>query len=327
MKSSNLLPKIIPAKRISGIYQPSLMYRDTKDPCVVWDEITQVWHLYGSGGSTITEQWKILHATARTLEGPWNEQPPVILSGITPTPHTCAPGVVKDKNGFHMFLQTEFMGPEGKIYYLHSQDGQTFSYVNVAITALPNTDQASMYDPHPAIVSNHGKTAYYLTYSAGPDTGYGRPVHGDIYLAKSISNSWNGPWERLGQILNHTDVPHHNQHEYEDYEWGLEGAQLIQLSDKKFLLNVVCFLPQGVRGTRQRVFFALSRDPKGPFRTTGPVLDPLPNDFESGENGHAAGFVHENKLHLFYQSRPLSPEAKWRYGLAQFENTHFDESE
>jgi hypothetical protein len=319
MNLSNL-SKLSPAKRVSGIYQPSLMYRDTKDPCVIWDEKRNFWHLYGSGGNSITEQWQILHAVSQNMEGPWTELPPVMLHGIAPTPHTCAPGIIVDENGFHMFVQTEFMGPEGKIHYLHSTDGQNFHHVNIAVESLANTNQASMYDPHPAIITNaQGQKEYYLTFSAGPDTGYGKPVHGDIFLVKSKTNSWKGPWKRLGSILDHNNVPHHNQHDFEDYEWGLEGAQLIQLGNNKFLLNVVCFLPQGARGTRQRVFFALATSPQGPFTSVGPVLNPLPNDFESGENGHAAGFLRDNKLHLFYQSRPNAPDAKWRFGMALFE--------
>jgi hypothetical protein len=176
-----------------------------------------------------------------------------------------------------------------------------------------------MYDPHPAIITTKkGKKEYYLVFSAGPDTGFGKPVHGDIFLVKSMTNSWKGPWKRLGPILSHKDVPHHNPHNDPEYEWGLEGAQLIQLASNKFLLNVVCFMPGGKRGTRQRVFFALADTIKGPYQTIGPVLDTLPNDFESGENGHAAGFIKDKKLHLFYQSRPSSTDAKWRYGFASF---------
>src|SRR5205814_2059680 len=78
---------------------------DIKDPCPVFDG-TQ-WHMYGSGGNVRTETWKIYHATAGGLEGPWTQQPlielPVEGSGVA------APGVIFDGGLFHMFIQTEFM--------------------------------------------------------------------------------------------------------------------------------------------------------------------------------------------------------------------------
>jgi hypothetical protein len=308
-----------PVVRVPHIFEPTSLYRDTKDPVVLYEKRRDIWHLYGSGGHSLSEQWNILHAVSPNGRDSWQELEPVSLHGLSITPHTCAPGMYIDDDGFHMFVQTEFMGPQGNIYYMHSLDGQHFHYINTAITNFPGTNQASMYDPHPAVITNaDGKPQLFLTYSAGPDNGYGKPVHGDILLARSTTDSWKGPWERLGVILSHESVRHHNQHDHPDYEWGLEGAQLIQLPNGKVLLNAVCFLPEGARGTRQRVFFSIADGATGPYRSIGPVLDPIPDAWQSGENGHASGFVQEDTLYLYYQSRPQSEDSKWRYGVAQF---------
>jgi hypothetical protein len=122
----------------------------------------------------------------------------------------------------------------------------------------------------------------------------------------------------MGKILGHKEVEsHHNQLEDPEYEWGLEGPQLISLPNGKILLSAVCFLPGQPRGKRQRVFFAVSGDVAGPYKTLGPILDSVDDDWQNGENGHAAGIVQENKLLLFYQGR--SDTTPWRYGLATIE--------
>ena len=100
-----------------------------------------------------------------------------------------------------------------------------------------------------------------------------------------------GPWERLGKILDHSEVPHHNPREHPDYERGIEGAQLVELPTGRVLLNATCFLPDGPRGTRQRVFFAIADQVEGPNQTLGPVLDPG----EPGENGHSTVMVKDNE--------------------------------
>jgi hypothetical protein len=116
---------------------------------------------------------------------------------------------------------------------------------------------------------------------------------------------------------------HHNRREHPDYEWGIEGPQLLELPDGTVLLNATCFIEEGRRGTRQRVFFAVADNPLGPYTTLGPVLAERERDeWESGENGHASALIHENNLYLFYQARsqadPTPVLNNWRYGLAVF---------
>lgn len=289
--------------RRTGPLWADSQYRDTKDPCPVYDG--HIWHLYGSGGSSLTEEWSILHAVSETLDGPWEELPPVQLVGVSGG-HVAAPGVVFDGERFHMFVQTEFMGPGGTVEYLTApRPGTRFRRVS---TVLPSTAEA-VYDPHPATV----KGRKVLTYSAGPAT---RP---DIHLAFTlIEAGWDGPWATFGPILHHKQVELHNQHDHVAYEWGLEGSQIVQLPSGLLLLIFVGFLPHGAAGTRQRVFFAYGKKVTGPFHVSGVALDPG-KGWDSGENGHPAGVLHGGDLVLFYQGKGPGRFDPWRYGQARFE--------
>jgi len=282
------------------LFQPDDI-EDVKDPCPVFDGAT--WHMFGSGGTVTTETWKIYHATALNLEGPWTQQPLITLpiqgSGVA------APGVVFDDGVFHMFIQTEFMHPGGRCEHLTSNDGFTWTAQATAFLAVPDTAEDGIYDPHPAVVAGRK----YIVYSAMPK--FLRVPQPDIYLARSLSDTWFGPWERLGKILDHEDLSHHNPREHPDYEWGIEGPQLVELADGRVMLNATCFLPEGERGTRQRVFFAVADAVEGPYRSIGPVLEP----FGRGENGHSTVMVDGNELKLFYQSRVETTGNRWRYGI------------
>jgi predicted GH43/DUF377 family glycosyl hydrolase len=234
--------------------------------------------------------------------------PPSRLDGVSGD-HVAAPGVVYDGAWFHMFVQTDFAALGGTIEHLVSDDGGiSFTRIDTALESLPSGVEAGIYDPQPAEIAGRK----YLVYSATPVVG--AP---DLHLAVSVTNSWNGPWQRRGPILRHEDVPHHNRREGPDYEWGLEGAQLLELPDHRVLLNAVCFLPNGRRGTRQRVFFALADDVYGPYRTIGPVLAPGIEPWEAGENGHATVVLCGDRLVVVYQARS-GTEGNWRYGVAEF---------
>lgn len=283
-------------------------FTDTKDPCPVYDG--KGWHIYGSAGDSITQQWQILHATAPSIDGPWTEQEPAMLDMVGP--HVAAPGVIYDPREklLHMFVQTDCFGLGGTIEHLTSSDGTKFNSAETALVSLPGTDEAGLYDSHPSLIGGQR----YLVYSGMPQVG-----HGDIYLASSLSDCWNGFWERQGKILAHEQVEYHNQHDHPDYEWGLEGPQLVELPNGKVLLNAVCFLPYGTRGTRQRVFFAVAERVMGPYQSLGTVLEPNGNLWESGENGSATGLIMGNSFQLFYQARPVN--GSWRYGRAVFDTS------
>lgn len=310
----------IVSKRVGPLW-PQSRYRDTKDPCPVYDG--KAWHIFGSGGAVIAEnpeEWEILHATAPNVEGPWTEQPSAQLIGLAGK-HIAAPGVLYEKGKFHMYVQTEFLDVGGTIEYLVSNDGgQSFVRAGTMLSSIEGTDEAALYDPHPAIVGGQK----YMTYCGSNFIGKSKGIYAsewvgqpDIYLAKSESNAWEGPWVRIGKILDHDEVIHHNQRDQLSYEWGLEGSQLVELPNGIILMNAVCFLPHGEYGTRQRIFFAFASKITGPFYTAGTVLKPAQSGWDSGENGHAAAFMRGPDMLLFYQGRPPKLEP-WRYGIAVF---------
>lgn len=298
-------------------------YKDLKDPCPVFDG--RKWHIFGSAGSVRTETWQILHAISPSLEGPWLTVEPVKLNGLVGD-HVAAPGVIYDliEGIFHMFVQGDFLAVGGGIEYLVSTDGHTFNKVALVLSPILDTEEAGLYDPHPALINNKK----YISYSGTPKVEklenkfISQP---DIFLAQSSTDSWEGPWVRVGKILSHEDIEeHHNSRIHPEYEWGIEGPQLIDLENGLVLLNATCFLSHGRFGTRQRVFFAISDNVSGPYKTLGPVLDPkFGPEWESGENGHAAGFLYDERLQLFYQARSGenildAAGNNWRYGRAIF---------
>jgi hypothetical protein len=117
--------------------------------------------------------------------------------------------------------------------------------------------------------------------------------------------------------LRHEQVACHNQLGAGNYEWGLEGAQLVELPDGRLLLNAVCFLAGAPAGCRQRVFFSVGESPVGPFDVLGPALTP-PGGDGAGENGHATVLVSDGEVQLFLQQRPLDG-GDWHYALATAE--------
>lgn len=294
--------KLTIAENRFPLFQPQGL-DDVKDPCPVWDG--RMWHMFGSGGTVTSETWLVYHATAPALEGPWIQQPlielPVSGSGVA------APGVVHEAGVFHMYIQTEFMRSGGRCEHLVSNDGFIWVALPSAFAALEGTEEHGIYDPHPAVIGGQK----YIAYSAMP--AFDRVPQPEVFLARSRSNTWFGPWDRMGRIVGHEDIPHHNARDHADYEWGLEGPQLVELPDGRVMLNATCFLPEGQRGTRQRVFFAVADRVEGPYRSLGPVL--MPDGV--GENGHSTVMVEGDELTLFYQSRVESTGHRWRYGIAR----------
>lgn len=313
--------KIIRPKSKSGPLFISKYFKDAKDPCIVRGP--DYWHIYGSGGSVKKEEWQILHATAPALTGPWTEQEPARLLGLG-GPHVAAPSVVYNPINklYHMAIQRDFTAIGGGIEYLVSSDGHVFTHMKTILDPADGGGEAGLYDPHFSLI----RSEKYMVYSGIPALmTYDRPFvpQPDIYLAKSESNLWPGPWKRVKKILDHADIAwHHNHKEHADYEWGIEGPQLYELPNGKVLLNATCFITEGRRGTRQRVFFAVGDTPEGPYTSFGPVLTDRDEAWESGENGHATVEVQDDTLYLFYQARSMKKtdptNNNWMYGLAQF---------
>lgn len=272
--------------------------RERKDPCPVHDGTR--WHLFATDVPA-ADTFAVMHAVADDLAGPWDLRPPVAVTGLAGS-CIAAPGVVAEDGVLHLFLQTEYCLVGGSVHHLVSYDGgDTFTPRGATLASVAGTADAGIYDPHPVRAGD----ACYLVYSAFSVVG--QP---DVHLARS--DSWDGPWERLGPVLAHEQVWCHNQRGSTAYEWGLEGAQLLPLPDGRVLLNAVCFLPGADAGTRQRVFFAVADDLLGPYDVLGPVLEPP----ERGENGHACAVLHDDQLWLVFQERSRS-EPVWRLGCAR----------
>ena len=296
--------------------------RHMKDPCIVYDGT--LWHIFGTGNRGPGSGWRVLHATAPDITGPWTEEAPSELKGLE-GPSVAAPSVIFDTDDrlFHMAIQTDFTAVAGSIEYLVSADGATFTWMRTLLDPVTGSSEAGLYDPHFSVI--RGKK--YLVYAGMPAVMTNdKPFtpQPDIYLAESESGLWAGPWKRVDKILDHDHIEwHHNRREHPDYEWGIEGPQLIELPGNKILLNATCFVQEGPRGTRQRVFFAIAEDPSGPYISLGPVLSERDQPWESGENGHATGWIKDDRLYLFYQARsqehPQPDMNPWRYGLAQFD--------
>ncbi len=310
---------LLPLKKIGPLFE-STRYHDVKDPCICFDGTT--WHIYGSGGSVKTEQWSILHATAPSIEGPWTEHDSAVLRGVE-GPHVAAPSVVYDPEDklFHMAVQKDFMAVGEGIEYLVSADGHIFTKMRTLIEPR-GSGEAGLYDPHFAQLNGRK----YLVYAGIPAIiTYDRPFkpQPDIYLARSVTDRWSGFWKRIAKILTHEEIAwHHNRREHPDYEWGIEGPQVLELPNGKILLNATCFIEEGRFGTRQRVFFAVADSLTGPYNSIGPVLSGREHAWESGENGHASAIICDGRVHLFYQARsqenPDPTDNPWRYGLAIF---------
>jgi hypothetical protein len=302
-----------PYKKIGPLFE-TVLHFEVKDPCIAYDGT--LWHIYGTGVSPDNSGLRIVHATAPEIVGPWQECPSADI-GIAKTLHVAAPGVIFDAadSHFHMALQEDFTALGGKIGYLASKDGNTFSEVATALEPIPHSGEAGLYDPHFSLV----KGEKYLVYAAMPgieDRTVPFIPQPDIYLAKSESGLWAGPWKRLGRILGHDHIEwHHNKRDHPDYEWGIEGPQLLELPSGNILLIATCFLEGNERGTRQRVFFARSHSVEGPYESLGPTIEPE-EAWESGENGHATGHILGDTLYLFYQARAKG--GRWKYGLALF---------
>lgn len=121
---------------------------------------------------------------------------------------------------------------------------------------------------------------------------------GDLYAClRQDGEDWGDPH----CILEQKDVPFHNHPDAVDREWGLEGAKVFRLSDEDYLLIGVCFLaePGLPLGRRQRVFYAKSDSPIGPFKAISPLIDPCQN----GENGHPDALIVGDRLVVVYQER------------------------
>jgi hypothetical protein len=205
-----------------------------------------------------------------------------------------------------MYIQTACFSEGGVIAQAISTDGQHF-YPNgpPVLTAnnVPNPlhKLVGLYDVAVSDFTSNGGDYQCMTFS-----GYRSVGCGDIYMTMRPRNGANAAWSEPTLILDQENVPFHNPPGSKNFEWGLEGAKIMQLDEDIFLLMGVCFLDRDVkeRGTRQRVFTAAARTPKGPFLPMDMPFPPVKYPHGEGENGHPELIdLGEGTLFVLYQER------------------------
>ncbi len=282
-------------------------YFEIKDPSIV-QAADGSFYMYATNGISRTEPWVVGRFHAATPEGPWQELEPCKIIGVE-GPEVVAPSVVlTEQDGkplWKMYIQTSCFGADGVIALATSRDGITFTGVEktpMAKADLPKgvTPVIGLYDVAVSDVSKGGRAYECMVFSAYREVG-----NGDIFVAlrDKAANDENWVQPRMG--LRQEDVPFHNKPGSSQYEWGLEGAKVIQLAEDAFLMVGVCFLDKdkSERGTRQRVFFAAGSDPQGPFLAMSTPVEPTAYPEGKGENGHPDTIDLGDKIGLIYQER------------------------
>jgi hypothetical protein len=296
-------------------------YPELKDPSVV--QIADgSYMMYASIGNSHIQQWIIGRFVAQNPEGPWQEVSPVTFHDLS-GPQLCAPAVrFEIKNGqphWIMYVQTSCFEHEGIIALATSTDGEHFygtnqPLINRQMMSSYTDALVGLYDAGISEVRVNDQTLLCLLFS-----GYRRIGCGDLYMTYRSKESNEDDWAPSQKILSQEEVPFHNNPLDQDFEWGLEGAQIIQLADDSFMLLGVCFMPipGPAVGTRQRVFFAHATSLLGPWI---PLTTPFePQDYAGfrGENGHPDAFKIGDELWIIYQER-CANGYPWHFRAATF---------
>ncbi len=291
--------------KIRRLPRYKLDYPEIKDPNIV---VLSDGHylMYASIGRSIDQTWLIGRFRASNIQGPWQEIAPAKIVGLS-GPQLCAPAVTYDtvdgKGKWIMYLQTACFVDGGIIAELVSDDGKKFTLLRSDVVTSEaikevKTRVIGVYDPGISEIKLQGEEMLALVFS-----GYRQIGSGDLYLSHKKKN--DSSWSEAKLILMQEDVPFHNKPGSPDFEWGLEGGKLIQVSEDCFLLVAVCFLPlpHDFRGRRQRVFFAASRALYGPYIPLGVAFQPQEQETGSGEHGHSDTIIDGNDLWIIYQER------------------------
>lgn len=267
--------------------------------------------MFASSGFSDAGDWVIGRYRAAHPGGPWEELPPAVVTGVT-GPEVCAPAVViSEKDGkpfWEMYVQTTCFSADGVIAYASSADGRHFTAGPPAmrrqdVPAGPHP-VISLYDVAVSEITRDGKKFDCMVFSAYRDIG-----SGDVYMA--LREKGAAVWGKPVLALAQEDVPFHNRPGSANFEWGLEGAKIVELAPDAYLMIGVCFLDKdkSARGTRQRVFFAASATPEGPFTPLRTPIDPTAYPEGTGENGHPDTVDLGDRLGILYQERAGEGEA------------------
>ncbi len=280
-------------------------YYELKDPSIV-QMGPDSYMMFASVGNSIEQHWKVGRFVASDPFGTWTELQPTRFHNLT-GPQLCAPAVeyavIDGQPTWTMYIQTACFEENGVIAVATSTDGLNFHGNAKAVVSRESIDTPpapiiGVYDVGTSELTYQGQDWHCVLYS-----GYRRVGCGDLFL--SVKQKGEAEWGRGVCILSQEDVPFHNHPEYEYFEWGLEGAKIIQLAEDSFALIGVCFMPKpdGFLGTRQRVFFATANTPFGPFTPVGMPIEPQKNQWNTGENGHPDTMLINNQLVVIYQER------------------------
>ena len=291
--------------KIDRLREHDERYYELKDPSIV-KLANDSYMMFASVGNSIEQHWKVGRFVATDPFGIWTEIQPTRFHNLT-GPQLCAPAVeyavVNGQPIWTMYIQTACFEENGVIAVATSTDGLNF-YGQPQIVASRNSIETpkvpiiGVYDVGTSEINYQGADYHCVLFSA-----YRRVGCGDLYL--SVKKAGETDWTKGMCILEQEEVPFHNHPEYEHFEWGLEGAKIIQLAEDSFALIGVCFTPKpdGFLGTRQRVFFATSRTPFGPYTPVGTPIEPQRNQWNTGENGHPDTLLLTDQLVVIYQER------------------------
>lgn len=295
-------------------------YYEIKDPSVV--EISEhKYMMYASVGNSQYQKWLVGRFEADSPTGQWTELEPVEFENLS-GPQLCAPAITYEEIDGHpqwsMYIQTACFEEDGVIALATSTDGHHFVGVPQPLATKEHIKDSpapiiGLYDVAVSEVKHGQEQLMCMIYS-----GYRRIGCGDVFM--STKKKGDQEWSVPECVLPQEAVPFHNRPDYEHFEWGLEGAKLVQLADDCFLMIGVCFLPKpdGYLGTRQRVFFAASSSINGPFVPVGLPFAPQLNEWNTGENGHPDTLIIGETLNIIYQER--SGDGKpWHLRTADFD--------
>ena len=293
---------------------------ELKDPSIV-DQGNGTYGMYASIGSSVTQTWLVGRFIATHPNGPWTELSPVQFDNLH-GPQLCAPAVIYDERKgqrtWTMYVQTACFEENSIIAKAISFDGKTFhgrkkALITRDMVLNEKHHVVGVYDAGISEVDINGEPYLCMLYS-----GYRKVGCGDLYMTLRKKNDVEDSWSTAKCVLAQEDVPFHNNPEYEHFEWGLEGAKVIQLANNCFMMIGVCFMPKpNALGTRQRVFYAVSDKVDGTYIPVGIPIEPQPNVHSTGETGHPDTIIQGNDMWLIYQER-TGDGAPWHLRSAKY---------
>lgn len=281
-------------------------FAEIKDPCVQQLPDGSFFMMASIGNSPV-QKWRIGRFTAQHPAGPWNELPMAEVHGLEGF-DICAPAFsVSERNGrthYKMYVQNSCFGKNGVIALAESEDGHNFftdtkwqlKHRHVPRAGLPIV---GLYDAGLSDIEYQGKEYECLTFS-----GFRKVGCGDLYVAMRAKDDPRAKWSKARLILKQEDVPFHNKPLSKNFEWGLEGAKIVQLSKDNYMLIGACFLEEKTQvGERQRVFMAAAESPFGPFEHMALPLNPIEYNTGQGENGHPDTIDLGDRIGILFQER------------------------